>query len=97
VLPTRQKLRTKAATQYGMSRACQGSIFLRMKITPEFFDAHLQCPTKCWLQASSEAPSGNTYAEWVKSQTEAYRTVETERLLAEVRRPSPPAHHLGKT
>jgi hypothetical protein len=54
-----------------------------MKITSEVFEAFLKCPTKCWLRATGEPGSGNTYAEWVKSQTELYRTMETERLLSE--------------
>ena len=54
-----------------------------MKITPLLFEAFLNCPTLCWLQATGERPSGNAYAEWVQAQTETYRTTETERLLAE--------------
>lgn len=53
-----------------------------MKITPEIFYAYLKCPTKCWLRAKSESPSGNPYAEWVKTQNEHYRAVETDRLVA---------------
>ena len=53
-----------------------------MKITPFLFDAFLKCPTKCWLRAHDETPSGNTYAEWVLSQNEAYRAAQTDRLLA---------------
>ena len=54
-----------------------------MTITPSLFDAFLKCPTKCWLRAHSETPSGNTYAEWVQSQNESFRAAQTERLLAE--------------
>jgi hypothetical protein len=54
-----------------------------MNITPPLFEAFLKCPTKCWLRATSEAPSGNTYAEWVQSQNESFRAAQTERLLAE--------------
>ena len=54
-----------------------------MKITPLLFEAFLNCPTHCWLNATGERPSGNAYAEWVQVQTETYRTIETERLLAE--------------
>ena len=53
-----------------------------MTITPFLFQAHLKCPTKCWLRATGEAPSGNTYAEWVKAQNESFRATQTERLLA---------------
>ena len=54
-----------------------------MTITPDLFGAFLKCPTKCWLRAAQEPASGNAYAEWVKSQNEAYRAAETERLLSE--------------
>jgi predicted RecB family nuclease len=58
-----------------------------MKITPDLFEAFLKCPTKCWLRAVREPASGNTYAEWVKEQNEAYRVAETARLLSQ----TPPA------
>jgi len=54
-----------------------------MKITPEIFYAYLKCPTKCWLRAKDESPSGNPYAEWLKAQNKHYRAVETQRLVAE--------------
>jgi predicted RecB family nuclease len=54
-----------------------------MTITPSLFEAFLKCPTKCWLRATSETPSGNTYAEWVQSQNASFRATETERLFAE--------------
>ena len=58
-----------------------------MKITPDVFEAFLKCVTKCWLRATGEPSSGNTYAEWVKGQNETYRLPETDRLLAQ----TPPA------
>ncbi|MCX6929763.1 MAG: hypothetical protein NT154_42100, partial [Verrucomicrobia bacterium] len=54
-----------------------------MTITPSLFEAFLKCPMKCWLRATSETPSGNTYAEWVQSQNESFRAAEIGRLLAE--------------
>jgi len=53
-----------------------------MTITPSLFEALLKCPTKCWLRANSETPTGNSYAEWVQSQNESFRATQTERLLA---------------
>src|SRR5437763_1760010 len=53
-----------------------------MKITSAVFEAYLKCPTKCWLRASGEPTSGNTYAEWVKAQNASYRETETARLVA---------------
>jgi hypothetical protein len=55
-----------------------------MTITPSLFEAFLKCPSKCWLRATGETPSGNPYAEWVQSQNESYRTAQTKRLLAEI-------------
>ncbi len=55
-----------------------------MKITSLLFDAFLKCPTKGWLRAHNETPSGNPYAEWVQSQNESYRVTQTEWLLAEI-------------
>jgi len=56
---------------------------LSMTIIPSLFEAFLKCPIKCWLRATSEIASGNTYAEWVRTQNESFRATETERLLAE--------------
>ncbi len=56
-----------------------------MKITLDLFEAHLKCPTKCWLRATGESSADNTYAEWVKAQNDSYRTTETERLMERVR------------
>jgi predicted RecB family nuclease len=56
---------------------------LCMNITPPLFEAFLKCPTKCWLRANSEPPSGNTYAEWVQAQNESFRATQTERLVGE--------------
>ena len=54
-----------------------------MKITSDLFQAFLKCPTKCWLRASSEPGSGNTYAVWVKSQAASYVATQRTRLLSE--------------
>ena len=54
-----------------------------MKTTAHLFEAFLKCPTKCWLRATNETPTGNTHAEWVKIQNESYRVAETKRLLAQ--------------
>jgi len=53
-----------------------------MKITPAVFEAYLKCPTKCWLRATGEAATGNTYAEWAQAQNASYRETGTARLLA---------------
>ena len=53
-----------------------------MKITSNIFEAYLKCPTKCWLLATGEQSSGNTFAEWVKTESDFYRATQTERLVA---------------
>jgi len=53
-----------------------------MTITPHLFSAFLSCPTKCWLLATSEPPSGNAFADWVNSKNETYRTAALEKLRA---------------
>src|SRR6266481_5946151 len=53
-----------------------------MTITPHVFSAFLKCPTKCWLLATNERPSGNAFADWVKSKNETYRTAVVEKLRA---------------
>ena len=52
-----------------------------MKITADAFEAYLKCPTKCWLRAAGESFAGDSYSEWVKSQSMSYRLAETERLF----------------
>jgi len=66
-----------------------------MTITDSLLSAFLKCPTKCWLRARNEIPSGNAYAEWVLEQNESFRAAQIDRLLAETppnksaRSPSP--------
>ena len=54
-----------------------------MTITPHIFEAYLKCPMKCWLLATGKHLIGNTYAEWVQTQTDSYRMAEAKRLLAQ--------------
>jgi len=54
-----------------------------MKITPDLFQAYLKCPMKCWLRAAGEVPTGNTYAEWVKTRDESYVANQAARLVGE--------------
>ena len=55
-----------------------------MKISSDFFEAFLKCPTKCWLRFTSEPTAGNAYAEWVEAQNKSYRADAAERLMADV-------------
>jgi len=57
-----------------------------MRITPDLFGAYLKCPTKSFLRAHGEAPSGNAYAEWFRSQNESYRSAGVSRLKERVPR-----------
>jgi predicted RecB family nuclease len=54
-----------------------------MKITSDLFQAYLKCPMKCWLRAAGEVSTGNTYAEWVKTQDESYLANQAARLVGE--------------
>lgn len=54
-----------------------------MTITHLIFEAYLKCQMKCWLRSSGEPPSRNTYAEWLRSQTESYHVAEAKRLLSQ--------------
>ena len=51
-----------------------------MTLNPSLVAAFLKCPTKCWLRATGETPSGNLYAEWAQTQNESYRATLTENL-----------------
>jgi hypothetical protein len=53
-----------------------------MTITPSIFEVFIKCPTKCWLRFTREPPTGNTYAEWVQTETESYRAAAAKRLIA---------------
>ncbi len=55
-----------------------------MTITPSLFEAFLKCPTKCWLRFTGETPPGNSYAEWVGTESESYRIDAAKRLMATV-------------
>jgi hypothetical protein len=55
-----------------------------MKNTPSLFHAHIKCPTKCWLRFTGEPATGNTYADWVQSQSESYRDAAIKRLQCEM-------------
>ncbi len=57
-----------------------------MMITPELFGAYLKCPTKCFLLAHGEPPTGNAYAEWVWKHNDSYRSAGVARLKDRVPR-----------
>jgi len=53
-----------------------------MKVTSDLFQAYLKCHTKCWLRATGELGTGNSYSEWVQAQNLSYRATEVARLVA---------------
>jgi predicted RecB family nuclease len=53
-----------------------------MIISPQIFEAYLECSTKCWLRSRAEPITGNAYAEWARAQNEAYNEGGLNRLLA---------------
>lgn len=57
-----------------------------MTITSHLLEAFLKCSTKCFLLSLGEADSENVYANWVQTQTEAYRSEGLKRLMEGVPR-----------
>jgi hypothetical protein len=55
-------------------------------ITSHLFEAYLKCSTKCFFRSLGEADTGNAYANWVQTQTEAYRSEGLKRLMEGVPR-----------
>ena len=53
-----------------------------MTITTYLFEAHLSCPTKCWLRSTNEPTADNAYTEWVQTQNELYRADAARQLVA---------------
>ena len=50
-------------------------------ITASLFEAHLKCPTKCFLRSVAETGHGNDYADWVRTRNEQYRDAGVKRLI----------------
>src|SRR5262245_42883385 len=53
-----------------------------MKITTDLMEAFLKCATKCYLRAREEVPTGNAYADWLRTQSEIFRREGIKRLVA---------------
>ncbi|MEA2657896.1 MAG: hypothetical protein QOF64_481, partial [Candidatus Binatota bacterium] len=56
--------------------------FSEMNITASLFEAALKCSTKCFLRSRGETGKDNAYANWVRTQTESYRSGGTNGLVA---------------
>ena len=52
-----------------------------MTITTDLVEAFLQCPTKCFLRARAEVETGNAYADWVRRESDVFRTEGIKRLV----------------
>lgn len=55
-----------------------------MNITVSLFEAALKCSTKCFLRSLGETRRDNSYANWVRTQTESYRALGIQGLMAGV-------------
>ena len=51
-----------------------------MNLTSPFLEAFLKCPTKCFLLAHKEVPTGNAFADWLRTQRETYRAAAAQCL-----------------
>ena len=81
---------------------CYNSAMSRpIAITSLLVEAHLKCPTKCWLFSQGESGSGNAYADWVQTQHKTYRAAGikymTESIAGDGRIVSKPAPMEFKT
>jgi predicted RecB family nuclease len=55
-----------------------------MNITDSLFEAALKCSTKCLFRSLGETGRDNSYANWVRTQTESYRALGIQGLTAGV-------------
>ena len=53
-------------------------------ITTSLMEAFLKCRTKCYLRAREEVETGNAYATWFRTQSDAFRSEGVKRLAAGV-------------
>ena len=58
-------------------------VYSAVTITSHLFGAYLKCSTKCFFRLLGEAAAetGNAYANWVQTQTEAYHSEGLKRLM----------------
>ena len=53
-----------------------------MMITSHFLEAHLKCPTKCWLRSAGEQITDSRCAQRAQAHSESYAADEIRRLLS---------------
>jgi hypothetical protein len=56
---------------------------VEITITSRLFKDYLDCPTKCFLRASQQEATENSYANWGETRNASYRRETVERLIAE--------------
>ena len=55
-----------------------------MNISTGLMEAFLKCRTKCYLLAHEVVETGNVYADWIRTQSDAFRSGGIKRLVAGV-------------
>jgi hypothetical protein len=55
-----------------------------MEITNDLVEAFLKCPTKCFLRACAEVAPPNSYADWARTENDAFRGAGISNLVAGV-------------
>lgn len=67
-----------------------------MIISAPIFEAYLKCPSKCWFLFLGKKGDANLYSNFIRNQSDAYRTAGIERLRVKIQpsecvvRPSAP-------
>jgi len=55
-----------------------------MNITTGLMEAFLKCRTKCYLRAHMVTETENVYADWIRTQSDAFRSEGIKRLVTGV-------------
>ena len=55
-----------------------------MAVTTDLVEAFLKCPTKCFLRARAEVQTGSAYADWLRTESDVFRSEGIKRLVAGV-------------
>jgi hypothetical protein len=65
--------------QRGLVALCK---LVDLDISTDLREAFLECRTKCCLRARENVKTGKVYADWVRKQSDAFRTEGVTRLVA---------------
>jgi predicted RecB family nuclease len=55
-----------------------------MTVTSTLFEAFLKCSMKCYLRSTGQVGAGNAYAEWVRTQNDAYQSKTAKQVIEAV-------------